>query len=76
MLTFGILYCAIGALEIAASVLSLQSHTGSRQVLDWVLLAAFVMFFFIGVATIVLALLRRRASNRAESTDDNGEWRE
>ncbi|MEY9953069.1 hypothetical protein [Leifsonia sp. EB34] len=70
LLTFGILYCVIGAMEIVASVLSLRSHTGGRQVLDWVLGAAFVVFFLVGVATIVLALVRRRASNRTAGADD------
>jgi hypothetical protein len=70
MLTFGILFCVVGATEIVAGVLSLKSHTGSRQVLDWVLLAASVVFFLAALATIVLALVRRRASNRTAGADD------
>ena len=70
MLTFGILYCVIGIMETVVGVLSLQSHTGSRQILDWVLISACAAFFLVGVATIVLALVRRRASNQAAGTGD------
>ncbi|MFE4469068.1 hypothetical protein ACFRFH_09645 [Leifsonia sp. NPDC056824] len=68
MLTFGVLYCVIGIMETVAGVLSLQSQTGSRLALDRVLIAASAAFFLVGVATIVLALVRRGASNRAADT--------
>lgn len=68
-LAFGIAFCIFGTIETVASVLSLQSHSGSRQILDWVLLAASVLFFLAGVASIVTALVRRRASGDDADSD-------